>query len=184
MSQKQPWIILVRHGQAEMGFGKKDQDRLLTEKGKTDVSEKSERLLTLLKERCTKDHRINNPDLEELGQASRQGEMDEQIHLVSSDAERARETSEILSQTLALGLGRDIQIVWDKGVYRGDEKLVQEYEDTVGGQDVLIIVGHQPTLSLWLSQLCGELWGFHPGDMAICVRNPVGQQWRLMTTID
>lgn len=184
MSHKQPWIILVRHGQAEMAFGKKDQDRLLTEKGKTEVTQNSERLLAILKEHWIKNHQLCVPNPEKTDQALNQDGLDGQIRLISSEADRAKETAEILRQTLTLGLGVDIPIDWDKGIYRGDEELVQEYEKTVGGQDVLIIVGHQPILSLWLSQLCGELWGFHPGDMAICVRNPGDHQWRLMATID
>lgn len=138
-------IVLARHGQAEHAFGKADRERILTKEGRADVRSKSLRLAAEL-----------TPYLKD-GAG---------LYCLTSPAKRAKETAEIICQTLTEELGRALSPQVDSSIYMGSVDLVEDYLKDLDPEACLILVGHQPSVSYWSADLSGEIVYFHTGDMA------------------
>lgn len=138
-------IVLARHGQAEHGFGKADRERVLTSEGQADVRSKSLRLAA------------------ELAPYIQDGA---DLFCLTSPAKRAKETAEIICQTLAEELGRELSPQVEPSIYMGSIDLVEDYLRDLDPETCLILVGHQPSVSYWSADLSGQIVYFHTGDMA------------------
>ena len=138
-------LILVRHGVAEdRRLFQDDRARELTQEGR-------EKLRPTLD--AIRDHLPAGAS----------------IHLVSSPALRARQTAELIAQSI--GHEGIQQLPW---IYAGgaDELAlllsdVQKDEDGgEGGVHVLILAGHQPHLSIWSAELLNRPLMFKKGGAA------------------
>ena len=130
-------IILVRHAAAEAcGPCMDDRDRPLTKKGILNFS----RLMPALRQKTGKYNRIE---------------------VWSSPAVRAQETASILKDSL--GLSEIKEFEW---IYTGQMDSVMEQLKRADTCDAVIIVGHEPYLSMWCSGLLGQDLPFRKGSMA------------------
>jgi len=131
-------LILFRHGKAELiSDARDDHDRELTSPGRRKTILAAEGLANSLL-------------------AGRK------IHIWSSPLRRAYETAEILAKTL----NPKIKIEIVDAIAEGDwDELVRRWSQ-LKEIDVLIVVGHEPTLSHWSHMLCGTTIPFHPASAA------------------
>ena len=96
--------------------------------------------------------------------------IDERPVIICSHAKRARETSEILSSKW------NCAPVTDHELYYGG---IENYEHAIkNNQDAknLILVGHNPDISLFASFLCGGNLLFLPGSCAVISRTLDGEK--------
>jgi phosphohistidine phosphatase len=144
------YLILMRHGIAEdAGPGQPDADRRLTLQGR---------------------HRLNDalPGLRRFlaGQDA--------VEIWSSPLSRAIETAEVLADGL---MAEKIRQLYE--IASGDLKAFLLQAEKMPAQSTVIVVGHEPTLSLWSQELCGVWLPFKKGAAAAIdiqtVRPPTGQ---------
>ncbi len=139
-------LVLIRHGQAEHAFSKKDYDRELTEDGKRDVRHKSAQLAENLK----------NEFLTQEVPA----------FCLTSAASRAKQTADILLEELSERLPIDISCEEFQDFYYGDQASIIDRVAELPDNSIILIVGHQPTLSYFAAEICHIVVPFHTGDMA------------------
>lgn len=137
-------LWLFRHGIAEKKTTDlNDDDRALTSKGKKELAESVPNLRYLLDTRHS-------------------------IFIWSSPLKRALETAEFISQALG---NSDIQK--KDFIAAGDMQLLTEELKNLPKESTLILVGHEPTLSIWAEQLTGVSLPFDKGSCAaIQFNNP------------
>jgi len=127
-------LILVRHGSAEnLKPEGKDEDRQLTESGKSELIARMADLRELI-----------NPNQE--------------IHLWSSILLRAVETADILAQGLGLS-----KIVHFDFINRGDLVDLTNEIATLKSPCAVIAIGHEPSLGDWSKSICGYRIPFDKG---------------------
>lgn len=138
-------IVLIRHGQAEHTFNKKDFDRELTKDGKKDVRAKTVQLAEKLKSDCSG---------EKLP-----------LYCLTSAAARAKQTANIVLEELSERL--DIEISGDEfpDFYFGEKTSILDRIDELPESSIVILVGHQPTLSYFAAGICNIAVPFQTGDM-------------------
>jgi len=131
-------ITILRHGQATQDPGFEDFDRPLTGKGRKQIP----RLAAFVGRAKVK------PDW-----------------IISSSAQRARETAEALAE----GLGFTRQIVWTRQAYLAPAvTLLEILRETPDVAEHLIVVGHNPGLSDLVAGLCAG------GDFRLNIQMPTG----------
>ncbi len=138
-------VLLLRHGEsADRQMGEHDFQRKLTKRGRASI----ERLALHLKEREFK------PEI-----------------FLSSDAIRASETIEIVTQVF---LELSPVIVYNNRLYHGPDNV---YLDLIQGYSaldkIIILVGHNPTLSSVVGWLTGNHVALYPGQMAVVHVEPI-----------
>ncbi len=131
-------IILVRHAKAEKKREDlEDRKRKLTEKG-------------------IKEFQKLTPELKEKLKPLEK----EKIELWSSPARRALETAHIIAQDLLL-----YSLTTEEFIYTGDfEQLSREVQKAEEDQ-IIFVVGHEPSLSEWAEAMTGEEMKIRKGDM-------------------
>jgi phosphohistidine phosphatase SixA len=132
-------LILLRHGIAEdVSSDNLDASRRLTEKGKKKLQDNLPVLLPFI-------------------------DSDNQIEIWTSPLSRAKETAEIL-----LPLIKPAELVFCDFVAHGDYQNFWAALDKLDDDKkyTIIIVGHEPYLSNWSSELCGLRLPFRKGAAA------------------
>ena len=132
-------LILLRHGIAEdVSSDNLDASRRLTEKGKKKLQDNLPVLLPFI-------------------------DSDNQIEIWTSPLTRAKETAEIL-----LPLIKPAELVFCDFVAHGDYQNFWASLDKLDDNKkcTIIIVGHEPYLSNWSSELCGLRLPFRKGAAA------------------
>lgn len=121
------FLLILRHGKSDWSTGKADFDRPLKERGRLGA----QRIAGWLRSQGL------TPDW-----------------VVSSDAERARETAESVVQTLGI---RPKDIQWDRRVYAATvHELLEVLRDCPQGARRVLLVGHNPGLEDLVSHLAGR----------------------------
>lgn len=93
-------------------------------------------------------------DAPRVGEALRERRLQPDL-VVSSTAERARETAELVAA--ACGYSPDRAIAFRDGLYLAPPaSYVQELAATDDRLGTVLVVGHNPGISEWLSRLAGE----------------------------
>jgi phosphohistidine phosphatase len=143
-------LILFRHGIAEdAGPGQPDADRRLTAQGK---------------------HRLHDA----LPGLRRYLSGQDPVEIWSSPLCRAVETAEVLASGLITGKVRQLD-----EIVSGDLAAFLKQAEKMPAQSTVVVVGHEPTLSLWSQELCGVWLPFKKGAAAAidiqALRPPAGQ---------
>ena len=133
-------IILVRHAKAEHNFNKPDIKRKLSPKGKKDIRRNAGHLAKYLSTNDT-------------------------IYCLTSSANRARQTAELIIEELEV-LDFYIELSEDISLYHGDFDPVATQLSLMEQEDILIVVGHQPTMSYWAKELSDNYISFSTSEMA------------------
>lgn len=131
-------LILVRHGQAEEGGNRlTDAQRELTKEGKRSARQAAKALERYLPPRSP-------------------------LFIWSSPLVRARQTAQIIAKILGHD---DIAVL--ECIGSGDlEELTREMTGLAKDNACLIVVGHEPHLSMWSQQICGLSLPFGKGSAA------------------
>lgn len=130
-------VFIVRHGHAEFDMGL-DFDRPLTSKG----IESIKKTAVFIKNKCSE----NQITLE---------------ICICSSAKRTQETSQILCQLNDLRNCHSYKELYSTVVSQWLEKIAQVNESTI------LIVGHNPTLSQMVNNLCGYEFYMKPAECAL-----------------
>lgn len=132
-------LILLRHGIAEdVASDNLDSSRKLTEKGKKKLEDNLPMILPFI-------------------------DSNHQIEIWASPLMRAKETAEIL-----LPMIKSAELVFHDFVARGDYQNFWAALDKLDDNKkyTIIVVGHEPYLSNWSSELCGLRLPFRKGAAA------------------
>lgn len=129
-------IFITRHGHANFDASS-DFERTLTSKGIQAVSDTA----TFIQQQCTKSEIV--PQL-----------------CISSAAVRTKQTAEIICNTIKVDKPKSYQELYSSTVSRWLEVISRENLKTI------IIVGHNPTLSQMLNNLCGYQIHMQPANCA------------------
>ncbi|MFL2100327.1 CHAD domain-containing protein [Desemzia sp. FAM 24101] len=130
-------VWLFRHGIAEKKTNDKpDYDRTLTPKGKKELQASAPNLRYLL-------------------------DTQHPIFIWSSPLTRAYETAEIVAQSFG-----NPDIVQKEFISAGDIQLLTKELDSLPKDCTAIVVGHEPTLSIWIEHLTGVSLPFDKGSCA------------------
>lgn len=130
-------IVLVRHAKAEHVYDKSDVDRNLTSEGVQRFTPNAESLVG----------RLSSED---------------ELIIWDSIAKRSIETADIIVENLVGDYVRETQ----EAIYYGYFEELLSKMRLLNNNVVLVIVGHQPSLSQWSNYLCGESLPYKTGHMA------------------
>jgi phosphohistidine phosphatase len=132
-------IAIMRHGIAEP-FALEDSDyyRNLTEKGKEEIAIKATQLMHFF---------------------------DEETIILHSSARRTTQTAEILAQVIKLNKAN---IIAEDSIYKAEsEELLDILHWHCEFKDKVILVGHNPSVSVLISELLGTNTTLEPGNFKV-----------------
>lgn len=124
-------LILFRHGKSEQSWEKRDRDRNLIQRGRDKTRQQAQVLQHELE--------FNNADMP--------------IKIISSPANRAYETAEIIAEVLEIEEIHTREFIYFGSFDQLEDELYLIRDENPKTQ--IILTGHQPTLSEWAYALSG-----------------------------
>ncbi|GEK91213.1 SixA phosphatase family protein [Alkalibacterium kapii] len=131
-------ILFVRHGKAEdRSAGTSDANRQLTEKGKKEFRSF-------------------------VSSVKKELESDKAVSVWTSPMERAKQTTEILSEQMNWPDAEEKEFI-----VKGDFKALMEDVKAAEPNTRIVCVGHKPIQGIWIKELTGNSYAFKKGGMAL-----------------